>query len=257
MFPERQRPYRLSNQNCCYSDDAIAEIDAKEIAAVTWNDFEAIFALSGCTAEYDEQVYYLPLALRYLLEHPGDGSEFAAGLTYFIASHQDRLAPDGFLEPSLAQLRACLEEWTATFQVVHFDAAACAAKGWRRDHSDYVENSWALRELVDVLLRYELGQLAEEWVESLIGMRRSPQASAWLLEYAREERTSYEYYSRGDRVPRHIDMTPSKRSPRIFNTLMSNLLLQTAYDEIKDTIVASERSPTYWPDLVGSLGLSA
>jgi hypothetical protein len=52
-------------------------------------------------------------------------------------------------------------------------------------------------------------------------------------------------------------MTPTKRSPRVFNIVMNHLLLQAAYEEIKDTIVASEKSPTYWPDLVDSLGLTA
>jgi hypothetical protein len=195
MFPERPRPVRLSNRNCCYSDDELVAIDGKDIGQLTWNDFEAIFPLSGCTAEYDQQLYYLPLALNYLRGHPGEGNEFVAGLVFFIASHQDRLATDGLLEASLAQLRACFEEWMSKFEVTHLDAAACAAKGWRVELRDYVENSSAVHELIEELLRYGLDRLVEELMDSWVAVRRSPRDAAWLLEFAREER-EYEDYSR-------------------------------------------------------------
>jgi len=129
VFPKLPRPHRLSNRNCCYSDEDVAAIDAKDIDALDWRDFEAIFALSGCTAEYRQQLYYLPLALRHMKHRPGEGNEFVAGLVHFIATYRDRLLGDGFFEGALSELGACFQLWTAEFKVVHFDAVACAAKG--------------------------------------------------------------------------------------------------------------------------------
>jgi hypothetical protein len=207
--------------------------------------------------EYDQQLYYLPFALTHLKDSPSDGIEFVAGLVYFIAAKRDRLEKDGYFHAVLDELRTSFRNWTAQFRVIHFDAAACAAKGWRRHHDDYVENSDAVGELIDALLRYGLAALAAELVESWTVIRRSREEAAWLLEYAKAQREGYAYYLGDKATPKGFDMTPTKRSKNIGAIVRNDLLLQSTYEEIKDSVVAAESSPTYWIDLVTSLGLTA
>jgi hypothetical protein len=257
MFPNMPRPPQLSNQNCCYSHEQMAVIDSKPLESLTWSDFEAIFALSQCTAQFQEQLYYFPFALQYLQAKPDEGNELLPGLVYFTASHREALDRAGFLAPALAALRGCFTIWTSAFQIRHFDKIACAQKGWQVDHSDYVEHSAAVRELIDVLLRYGLAPLAEDLVESWVSVGSRPEDSAWLLEFAKEEREAYEYYCHERTVPPDVDMTPSKRSKRIVALITDNVRLQAEYDRISENLVANEQSPTYWADLTSSLGITA
>jgi len=94
----RPRPERLANKNCCYSNDRVHAIDVKDLNALEWTDFEVIFTISGCTAEYDQQVYYLPSALNCLFHQAYDGIEFLPGVIYFASRNADRLQTDGLLE---------------------------------------------------------------------------------------------------------------------------------------------------------------
>lgn len=257
MFPKRERPLRLSNEGCCFSDEEMAAVTAKDDAALDWRDFAAIFTLSGCTAKYNEQLYYLPIALACLKEHPHEGTEYLPGLTDFITSFQEPLANEGFLDGAMTMLRACFDHWTAEFKVVHYDAAACAAKGWKLDHDDHVEHSDTIEAFVDDLYRYGLTTFAEELVESWIRPDRRPEDSAWLLEFARATRERYDYYSKPGATPPHLDMTPTRRSQRIVAIVTNQELLQAEFNCIRETIVRAEQSPTYWSELVSPLGLKA
>src|SRR4051794_9225342 len=209
MFPNRTRPIRLSNRNCCYSNERIAEIDAKSLDTLSWSDFEAIFTLSACTAKYDEQLYYLPVALSYLAARPDDGPDFVPGLVHFIASHREALIQDNYYSPSIEELRRAFAVWTAQFSVVHFDASACAAKGWRIDHDDIVENSGAVKDLIDALVTHGLSAVADDLVRQWQASDHDDIRSAWLLEFAKEQRSDYGYYSREEAMPGGVDMTPT------------------------------------------------
>jgi len=94
-------------------------------------------------------------------------------------------------------------------------------------------------------------------IDSWCRSERRAEDAAWLLEFAKEEREAYDYYSRENAAPGHLDMTPSKRSQRIVSMIMDNGFLQAKYDSIRSGIVLAEPSPTYWRDLVSSLGLTA
>lgn len=250
----RQRPAKLSNRNCCYSDEQIRKIDRKEESQLDWRDFDAIFAISGCTATYDEQVYYLPGALTYLIEHPSEGAEFVADIAYFLSKEAGRLTEENLLAPSIDALWRAFRAWTSEFAVVHFDEAACRAKGWRLDHGDYVENSDSLRELIDVLLRYHThAHVAEEMVASWLRPDRRAEDSAWLLEFAKEQRHAYEFFSR-EYPGKDRETTPTRFST-IYPIISDTSLLRDEFARIRDTLVARTPSPTYWPDLLKALSL--
>lgn len=94
----RARPAKISNENCCYSDEDVREIDATPDSDLRWSSFKTIFTIAGCTATYEEQTYFLPLALEYLKRNPEDGSEYTSDLVYFLSMHAEDLQRDGLLD---------------------------------------------------------------------------------------------------------------------------------------------------------------
>jgi hypothetical protein len=225
-------------------------------AELGWSDFKALFAISSCTATYDERLYFLPLALDYLRLNPREGTEYTSDLLYFLSSHAQELRRDELLEEALRAIRSCVDAWTESFSVVHFDLDACRAKGWRLDHDDYVRNADAVKDIVDGLLRYKTHVLlAEELVVQWTAPGRSATAAAWLLEFAREERRTYRYYSKNP-APARLDMVPTKSNARIHAAVTDQDALQIALTEVASTIVPMTESPTYWPDLISQLELT-
>jgi hypothetical protein len=221
------------------------------------SEFDTIFAISGCTAKYEEQLFYLPYALEYLIVHPSEGEDYLADLVYFMSVNSNSLRNDGVLEAIHASIAIIFKFWTKAFDVVHFDLAACRAKGYRLDHSDYVENSQEVREMIDCLLRYQPNsQLAENLVSTWMRPNRTDTESAWLLEFAKEERRGYDYYSR-TYPGKEWENIPTKFVPLIFEAVTDTRNLQRALDQIRTTIIKNEKSPTYWPDLIAALGLAA
>jgi hypothetical protein len=235
----------------------VREIAATPDSDLGWSAFKVIFAISGCTATYDEQLYFLPLALNYLKRNPVEGSEFTSYLVYFLSARAAGLQRDGMLEGALREVGLCVSAWTAEFSVVHFDRDACLAKGWQLEHDDCVSNSDAVKELIDSLLRYQIhSDVAEELVLQWTTPARSPTAAAWLLEYARSERQAYSYYA-DHPGPVHLDMIPTKSNARIHAAITDEDGLRAALRDVAATIIPSTKSPTYWPDLVAQLSLSA
>ena len=220
-------------------------------------EFDIIFTISGCTAQYDEQVFYLPYAFRCLAVHPSEGEDFLADLVHFLSTNAESLRGDHLLDACLESVRSLFRAWTADFQVVHFDAAACRAKGWGLDHSDYIVNSQTVRELIDCLLRYQPNSdLAEELVNRWRRADRTEVDSACLLEFAKEERDAWDYYSR-TYPGKDRENTPTRFVRSIREIVSDNIFLQAELDRIHDTVVKNEESPTYWPDLIAALGLAS
>jgi len=251
----RPRPERLANKNCCYSNDRVHAIDVKDLNALEWTDFEVIFTISGCTAEYDQQVYYLPSALNCLFHQAYDGIEFLPGVIYFASRNADRLQTDGLLEATSGALESCFRAWTERFAVVHFDEEACKAKGWQIRHFDYVRNTEAVRELLDLLVRHSsLQVVAERMVRYLVRDDRRAEDSAWLLEIAKEARDGASYYSfeypdiRTKRVP--------AAASEIQHILMNRDLLQREFNSTKDAPIRTETCEMYWNTLAEELGLA-
>ncbi|MFA6956715.1 MAG: hypothetical protein WC538_12665 [Thermoanaerobaculia bacterium] len=251
----RPRPTRLANKNCCYSNDRVHAIDLKEFDALEWTDFQVIFTISGCTAEYDQQVYYLPAALNCLLDQAYDGIEFLPGVIYFASRNAERLDTDGLLVATSDALESCFRTWTERFEVLHFDEAACKAKGWQIRHFDYVRNTEAVSELLDLLVRHSsLQVVAERMVRYLVRADHRPEDSAWLLEIAKAARDGASYYS-FEYPDTKSKLVPANAS-EIQHILMNRDLLQREFNHTKDAPIRKDTCEMYWNGLADELGLA-
>ena len=234
FITRRKRPARLSNQNCCVSDATVRAIDEKELAGFDWSDFETIFTMSGCTAQYDEQVYYLPYALDHVIQD--QGNELLPSMVYFVARHADELRAEKLFAPCIDAFYAWFQTWTREFKIVHFDEAACRAKRWNLTHFDYVKNADNVRDLLETLGQHmkEHG-LTEAMIRHLFRPGHTPEDSAWLLEIARDQNYGAE---------------------RIEQIASDTTLFQRTLDELKTTLMRSATCPRYWQDVAGELALT-
>jgi len=230
MFPTVvRRPGKLSNRNCCSSDDELAAIIRKRDDELAWADFGEISPVSNCTATYEEQLYFVPLAFAHQAGHPTDALEYMSGFVQFFIRNADVLERGNLLVPARSEFDILLRTWTRDFRVVHFDRDACARKGWSIEYDDFVENSQAITELLERLLAHEsFGIVSEEFVRGLAS-DASAVAAAWFLEIARA-------------------------ASRVQALLTDPSTLESRFASVTTNRALAEQSPTYWNDLALALG---
>lgn len=195
-FPVRQpRPDRLHNEGCCYSDEVVAEILRKADHDLICTDYRVIFAVSRCVGTFEEKIYFLPMAFRYVLSDDENGHECVSEIVHFISHEVEALRAERLLHSCRSAVRAWLDHWTRRFVVIS-SRSACERCGGHEYH--HVEDSDVLTGLLDDLLSCGAHAcVAEEFIESL-ACANNPTASAWFLEYARQTSEAVRYHDSGE-----------------------------------------------------------
>lgn len=255
MFPKATpRPAKLSNRRCCYSDAQLAGILRKSDDELTWNDFEALFPVSDCTATYKEQLFFVHLAFAHQAKCPRDGGEYIAGFIQFFIRNAELLQRADLLVSARNEFSHLLKQWAQEFRIKHFDRAACEQKGWSIEYLDLVENSEAITELLGRLLAHEaLATVSEAFVRDLAAETANADTAAWFLEIARaaQERSVHFFVHCGNHES--IDHPASRVKSLLTDASTLSRQFLCAFSDL--AIV--EQSPTYWEDLVASLGSGA
>lgn len=225
-FPRvRPRPETLSNRGCCIADEDLEQVLRTADADLSWREFQEIFPVSGCAGEYDEQLYFVPLAFAHLAATPTETGDFALGFVHFFERNADRLDRDHLREAAEQAFADLLAGWTATFDV---------------------ERSPAVTELLELLFeRPALEHVGEAAVLRLLEAGAPETSAAWFLELARAMNEGGLYL-------------PDNVSARAVRALLSDpLVLAAQYKRIRDSLVAAEPSPSYWRDVLVAIGLTA
>ena len=247
----RPKPRRLEGRNCCVSKETLAGILNKKDEELDWSDYRDLFNLCDGPTVYEDRVYFLPFAFEYLRTNSRDGFEYLSNVIWFVSEKEPQLSRDGLTVSCRKAVTTCFQQWTSRFTVVHYDTAACRAKQWVIDHSDIVENGQFAAELLGDLLRFQThGDLAVELSSSLIAPGHTDTQAAWFLELGRSPW--------GFAGPSDLGSFRSQAigAGQVIPDLFTNRdLLQREYDRLRETLVRTEPSPTYWPDLREALEL--
>lgn len=210
-----------------------------------FSEYRILFGIARCVGAYDELVYFLPHAFNYVKNNPDDGFECTSEIIHFISSEAESLERDALIEPCRNEFCLWFEQWTRAFIVQHYDELACKEKGWVIRYNDIVLKSQFISDLIDDLVRHKSQtDLAEKMIETLAQNDSNDTRSAWLLEYAREVRVGTGSFE-------------ARGNPKIERLITNTQLLQTHYDRIANTVVAQEKSPTYWLDVCKALCLKS
>ena len=175
-----------------------------------------------------------------MLAHPEDALDLMTPVVGFASVNATALDDDGLLGAARDALRACLGSLTADFEVTHFDAEACAAKGWWMSSFDHVVHQEAVCVGLTDLVRFGAhADLAVELVGAMAHHGGDPIRAAWFLECARSIDDVY-------KPPDH---------PPIRALLSDRALLEAAANVVRADVAPREASPTYWRDTFAALHL--
>lgn len=235
------RPLQLSDPHHDHPWHVTHAILAKPDAELTWVDFQTILGPFLPAGTYEESVYFLPLSLEYIVSNEAEALDLVTSIVWFVSECADRLAGDGLLEAARAQLSECFELWTGKFEVIHFDEAACKAKGWSLKYFDLVKNAEVVCDGMCALVEFvRHADLAENFFRSLADHGSDPVKAAWFLEMARSQTDVFH-------PPHHAPVSALLADPR---------LIRSAAAVVKSSMVASEAFPTYWRDTLAAIGVT-
>ena len=202
-----------------------------------WNDFRDIYQYGLPAGNFEECAYYLPRAFAYVRAQQEGWAGYLSGLIHFISIHADQLAnANRTLDRVREALKSCFESWTANFEVIHRDRAACEEKGWGLQFQDTVINSENICELIDELCRELVhSDVAVAFIEGLASPDATTIQSAWYLELVREFNWGF---MKGGTINNRGVLKP----------LRDKTLWEHHAAVVLDTLVPTCPSPTYWND---------
>jgi hypothetical protein len=232
------RPAKLSDPFSDFNAAGLKRLLKVPDDEMRWYDLQKILGPFLPAGTYDESVYFLPRALDHLVAHEENALDLVTAVFWFCSQYAEKLSSDGYLDDVRTWIQVCFSFWTREFRVMHFDADACAKKGWNRRHFDCVRNSEVVCEGLGDLVRFERHRdIALRVVESLAAALDQSLAAAWFLELARSGTDVY--YLPND--------------PALKAMLSDRNLLKSAAATVRDHCIKDEQSPTYWGDTFSKL----
>ncbi|MBC7813930.1 MAG: hypothetical protein H7175_22440 [Burkholderiales bacterium] len=184
------RPKKLSDPFRDFSGDTLAKLLATPDDELSNVQYRLLFGPHLPAGTYEEIVYFVPGAFRYLLEK-ADSYEFTYSLIGFVSQNAERLKEDGILEIVRDCIRECLAHWTEKFIIADPNTGLY----YTAHIGDFIDQLVKFRTHVD---------LAETFVRDLAYNETDPVKAAWFLEYARWQGSDF-YPSPEETINQLID----------------------------------------------------
>jgi hypothetical protein len=237
-----KRPKKFSDPFHDFSEASLEELLATTDKEMSRIHYQQILGPHLPAGTYEESAYFLPQAFDRLLTHDDDALDLAPSLIWFSSEYAAQLGRDGALAACCERLRACLSQWTADFEVIHFDERGCRKKGWSLQYFDYVRLSESVAEAMCDLVRFAVhADLAMELVVRLAQPSASPVEAAWFLELARQHAAD--------------DVYRPPRLPEIKQILEDGDVARRCAEVVTRDLTTFGKFPTYWRDAFNWLGI--
>ena len=163
-------------------------------------------------------------------------------LVGYTSGYVENLKTDGFLETVGECFHECLQSWTKTFTILHFDSF----KNRTKEYQDIVERLSLLSETLYEMRRYKtFAEAASEFVQQLAKNESDSIKAAWFLAYAADE------YLRDEQTPKMFKF----KFDAIQSTILDHDRLKNAAGLVRRDPVLWDAFPTYWYDTFDTLGL--
>ncbi len=236
------RPRKLSDPYHDFSPDMLEELLAIPDDKLKEHQYLQLLGPILPAGTYEESVYFLPGAFRYLIvQSPDDYLDIIPSVIGFVSKNTKYLEKDRILDEVRACIRECFTHWTSHFIVVH-RRSGNDERNRTPAYGDYVRNSETIQVAIRELVKWEQpSDLAEAFVQELADNTSNPLKAAWYLEYARASR---------DRLQQPLN------NQRLSYLSHNKAQLQKAAQLVRQHLVSTEQSPTYWRDTFRALKLS-
>jgi hypothetical protein len=239
--PPYPRPQKLSDPGYDFRPDSLRALLAVPDEKLEWHHYKDFLGPFLPAGTYEESVYFLPGAFKMLQEEQEHGLDLTTSVIWFASENAAQLEADGLLESCRNEITNCLQKWTQIFEVLHFDKDACMKKEWVISYFDYVRNVEEVCETLCDLDRFEKhGDLADEFLESLVQSTATPVQSAWFLELVRAQE----------------DVRPPPSRPFFLSLFANQEILIEKQLAVENFILKKTPSPTYWRDTFKAIGLT-
>ena len=175
------KPWKLDDIYDEIPDDALASILSKAPGDLTGHEIWMIFQGGLSTISFEQGMYYLPWAIRYLRNDDSDQSFFSNvydGINHFIRDHLDSSDQNcpifSMIESAYRQY--LFEFWTSRFEFL------------TREYPFQIKYSSNVSSILfnDPIYPSPFPHLAQECVSALAKTRDQPVTSAWFLEILRK-----------------------------------------------------------------------
>lgn len=179
----RSRPGKLSDPAHDFDEASLRDLLGTRDDLLAWQHFQSLFGPWLPAGTYEEIVYFLPLAFRFLYDRREDVDEVVGPILGWIAANQEGLQEDGLWGATRENVVICLEHWTRDFDVIPVVGGASVNSpiGTFR-----VRNSQLVtRTLQELNVWRGLRDLAPRFLRSLAFQSSTTFQLAWILELSR------------------------------------------------------------------------
>ena len=221
ICPKYPRPARLSDPMDDFSPDELAAIICKKDAELTETDLICIFQGALPAGEYRESVYFLPLALKHIVENSGEAT-LCENLLRWIGIQRADLQRDELYDELLDFFESLFAELTSRFVL----------KG------DYPQDCDMAETIIETLNTPDFNGTGDRWLEKYPGNAETYEQAAWLIYFL--EHHLYGIIGGSEYLKRAAG---------------DKALLQKAYEIILPRALADENLLLFWNDCFEKCGI--
>ncbi len=116
IFAIYPHPERLSDPWRDFSEEELTAIVSKRNSELDWRDFSNVFSNCLPAGEYCESVYYLPLAMEYIINEKEDYYQLFNHLMWWLGFFKDELIKDNIYYLAQKTLKNFFVNKVSTFQ---------------------------------------------------------------------------------------------------------------------------------------------
>ncbi len=231
-----KKPQQLSDPFDHYSKNHLNKLINKPTNELNWQDFRTLFGPHKPAGNFNESLYYLPTAFKHMKFTKDDGLEIITPIIGFCSIHHDALQQHDLLTYVNDEITACMNHWTQSFTIIHYNQSDCLKKGWNSTYLNRVEYAEEVMEMINELYRLDsFKHLAYDFVDSIARLDHHIH-HCWFLELSR--------------------MRYEINLPQPIITLLSDHdTIKRAYDQVYPFIINDSDSLTYWQDTRNLMGL--
>ena len=213
------RPAKFSDPGADFSEEELSELIRKQDSDLTEGDLMCIFQGALPAGDYQEVMYFLPIALRHIAENKEDDT--ANELLRWMSCYREELQADNCYDDLLNFFETLLAELTSE---CIFD-------------ENYVQNSSLGETLVEILNQNHNG-MGDVLLKKYLGEVENYVQAGWLLHFL-------EYYYMG----------VFKKSEYLSSVAQDKVLRQKIYDLIIEEALKDEVTLQFWDHKLEYCGL--
>lgn len=214
------RPEKFSDPGGDFSEEELSELIRKQDSDLTEGDLMCIFQGALPAGEYQEVMYFLPIALEHVAGN--QENDTLDNLLRWISYNQNALQADNCYDDLLIFFELLFVQWTSFFDL----------KG------DYPVNCSVVLTLIEELNEPAFNLYGDTLLQKNLGEAATYEKAAWLIYLLESHLWGWK-----------------KISPYLSRVAADKNLLKKAYDLIVSEVMEDEKLLLFWDGIFNRVGI--